>query len=138
MTFLSEQSSSLGYVIFAVGIRANSTSAACEMTVIIHTPLLCWYMPRLAQTFCILAVQKVTQSTNICTCLMDSSVDKESACSAGDPGSIPGLGRSPGERKGYPFQYSGLENSMDYSMGLQRVRHDRATFTFTLQHYNGC
>ena len=38
---------------------------------------------------------------------------KESACSAGDPSSIPGLGRSPGEGKGYPLQYSGLENSMD-------------------------
>ena len=43
----------------------------------------------------------------------DSSVGKESACNAGDPGSIPGLGRSPGEGKGYPLQYSGLENSMD-------------------------
>ena len=38
---------------------------------------------------------------------------KESACNAGDPGLIPGLGRSPGEGKGYPRQYSGLENSMD-------------------------
>ena len=38
---------------------------------------------------------------------------KETACNAGDLGSIPGLGRSPGEEKGYPFQYSGLENSMD-------------------------
>ena len=38
---------------------------------------------------------------------------KESACNAGDLGSIPGLGRSSGEGKGYPFQYSGLENSMD-------------------------
>ena len=37
---------------------------------------------------------------------------KESACNAGDPGSIPGLGRYPGEGKGYPLQYSGLENSM--------------------------
>ena len=44
-----------------------------------------------------------------------SSVGKESACSAGDPGSIPGLGRSPGKGKGYPLQFSGLENSMDYS-----------------------
>ena len=42
-----------------------------------------------------------------------SSVDKESACSAGDPGSIPGLGRSPGEGNGNPFQYSCLENPMD-------------------------
>ena len=44
----------------------------------------------------------------------DSSVGKESACNAADLGSIPGLGRSPGEGKGYPLQYSGLENSMDY------------------------
>ena len=41
------------------------------------------------------------------------SVGKESACNVGDLGSIPGLGRSPGEGKGYPFQYSDLENSMD-------------------------
>ena len=38
---------------------------------------------------------------------------EESACNAGDLGSIPGLGRSPGEGKGYPLQYSCLENSMD-------------------------
>ena len=38
---------------------------------------------------------------------------KESACSAGDLGSIPGLGRSPGEGKSYPLQYSGLKNFMD-------------------------
>ena len=38
---------------------------------------------------------------------------KESACSAGDPGLIPGLGRSPGEGNGNPLQYSCLENSMD-------------------------
>ena len=39
---------------------------------------------------------------------------KESSCNVGDLGLIPGLGRSPGEGKGYPLQYSGLENSMDY------------------------
>ena len=43
----------------------------------------------------------------------DSSVGKEYACNAGDPGSIHGSGRSPGEGIGYPLQYSGLENSMD-------------------------
>ena len=43
----------------------------------------------------------------------ESSVGKESACNAGDPGSIPGLGRSLGEGKGHPLQYSDLENSMD-------------------------
>ena len=42
-----------------------------------------------------------------------SSASKESACNAGDPGLIPGVGRSPGEGKGYPLQYSGLENSVD-------------------------
>ena len=40
------------------------------------------------------------------------SAGKESSCNAGDLGSIPGLGRSPGEGKGYPLQYSGLENSI--------------------------
>ena len=42
-----------------------------------------------------------------------SSDNKESACSAGDPGSIPGLGRSPGGRNGNSLQYSCLENPMD-------------------------
>ena len=54
---------------------------------------------------------------------------KESACSLGDLGSIPGLGRSPGEGTGHPLQYSGLENSMDCT--VHGVRHDWATFTFT-------
>ena len=57
-----------------------------------------------------------------CPC---GSAGKESVCSVGDLGSIPGLGRCAGEGKGYPLQYSGLENSVDYSpMGSQRVRHD--------------
>ena len=41
------------------------------------------------------------------------SAGKESICNVGDLGSIPGLGKSPGEGKGYPLQYSSLENSMD-------------------------
>ena len=93
------------------------------------------------------------------------SAGKEAACNAGDLGLLPGLGRSSEEEKSYPFQYSGLENSMDYIvhgvtesgtteqlslsrrqwragnlgtlqfMGLQRVRHDWATFTF-IEMYN--
>ena len=55
------------------------------------------------------------------------SDDKESPCNAGDLGSIPGSGRSPGKRNGYPLQYSDLE-----TMGSQRVGHDWVTFTFTL------
>ena len=43
----------------------------------------------------------------------DGSADKESACNVGDLGSIPWLGRSAGERNGYPLQYSGLENSVN-------------------------
>ena len=49
----------------------------------------------------------------------------ESTCKAGDLGSIPGLERSPGKGKGYSFQYSGLENSMDCIVyGSQRVGHN--------------
>ena len=43
----------------------------------------------------------------------DDSDGRESTRNAGDPGSIPGSGRSPGEGNGYPLQYSGMENSMD-------------------------
>ena len=80
----------------------------------------------------------------------NGSDSTESACNAGDPGSIPGLGRSPGEGNGYPLQYSCLENSMDRGfwwdivhgvakswvaksrwqrVGWQRVGHNWATFT---------
>ena len=61
-------------------------------------------------------------------CLSGGSDGKESACNAGDLGSIPGSGRFPGESNGYPFQYFCLENSMDRlawwceSLGYQRVR----------------
>ena len=52
-----------------------------------------------------------------------SSVGKESACNAGDPGSIPGSGRCAGEGIGYPLQYCGLENSMDYAVhGVAKSR----------------
>ena len=52
---------------------------------------------------------------NVFLCVWPScdSAGKESTCNVEDLGSIPGLGRSPGEGKGYPLQYSGLENSMD-------------------------
>ena len=47
---------------------------------------------------------------------------KESACYAGDLGSIPGLGRSPGEGNGYPFQCSGLENPLGRGAWWATVR----------------
>ena len=46
--------------------------------------------------------------------VLGGSAGKESTCNMGDLGSIPELGRSPGEGNSYPLQYSGLENSMDY------------------------
>ena len=67
---------------------------------------------------------------------------KESTYNVEDLGSIPGLERSPGKGKGYPFQYSALENSKDtvhgvakriQSRGWQRIGHGWVTFTFTLR-----
>ena len=70
----------------------------------------------------------------------DSSVGKESACNVGDLGSIPGLGRSPVEGKGYPLQYSGLENSMDcivHGVEKSRIQLSDFTSTFTLKMEKG-
>ena len=50
-----------------------------------------------------------------------SSDGKESACNAGDPGSISGSGRSSGEKNGNPLQYSSFENSMDRGAWLATV-----------------
>ena len=58
-------------------------------------------------------VRPLVLEYSTCQGFPHSSVGKESACNAGDLGSVPGLGRSPGEGKGYPLQYSGLENSMN-------------------------
>ena len=59
------------------------------------------------------------------------SAGKESACNAGDLGSIPGLGRPPGEGKRYPLQYSGLENSRDYAvLGVTKSRTRLGNFQF--------
>ena len=60
------------------------------------------------------------------------STGKKSACNVGDLGSIPGLGRSPGEGKGYPLQYSGLENSMDCIVhGVAKTRLSDFHFHFS-------
>ena len=66
------------------------------------------------------------------------SAGKESARNAGDLGSVPGLGRSPGEGKGYPLQYSGLENSMDcIAHGVAKSRTRLSRFHFHLKHFLG-
>ena len=59
------------------------------------------------------------------------SAGKESAFNAGDLGLIPGLGKSPGERKGYPLQNSGLENSMDCIIhGFAKIQTQLRDFHF--------
>ena len=70
--------------------------------------------------------------------LLPGSEDKASACNAGDPGSIPGLGRSPGEGNGNPLQYSCLENPTDRGAwratvhGVAKSRTRLSDFTFFL------
>ena len=56
---------------------------------------------------------KTTEWLSSILCDISSSASKESACNAGDLGSIPGLGRSPRKGNSYPLEYSGLENSKD-------------------------
>ena len=74
----------------------------------------------------------------VCVCLPGGSEDKASACNAGDPGSIPGLGRSLGEGDGNPLQYSCLENPMDRGArqatvhGVAKSRTRLSDFTFFL------
>ena len=65
----------------------------------------------------------------------DGSAGKETTCSVGDLGSIPGLGRSPGAGNSYPLQYSGLENSMDYIvLGMAKSRTRLSDFHFPYLH----
>ena len=68
------------------------------------------------------------------------SDSKESACNAGGLGSIPGSGRSPGERNDYPLQYSCLENSMDreaWQATVHGVAESDKTATNDVTHYCG-
>ena len=74
----------------------------------------------------------------MCGYIPGGSDGKESACNVGDLGSIPGLGRSPEEGKGYPLQYSGLQNSMDRGAlrvtvhGVAKSRTRLSSFHFQL------
>ena len=70
-----------------------------------------------------------------------ASAGKESACNVGDLGSISGLGRSPGEGKGYPLQYSGLENSMDcivHGVGKSWTWLSDFHFSYFYCHFSSC
>ena len=61
---------------------------------------------------------------------------KEPACNVGDLGSIPGLGRSPGEGKSYPLQYSGLENSKDCIVhGVAKESDFSLSFHYSFQYH---
>ena len=67
---------------------------------------------------------------------LGGSAGKESACNEGDLGLVPGLGRSPGERKGHPLQNSGLENSMDCIVhGVAKSQTQQSDFHFTSFHF---
>ena len=69
---------------------------------------------------------------------LGGSTGKESTCNAGELGSIPGLGRSPGEGKGYTLQYSGLENSMDYTVhGVAESQTQLSDLTYAHSTYFG-
>ena len=66
------------------------------------------------------------------------SAGKELACHVGDLGSIPGLGRSPGEGKGYSLQYSGLKNSIDCIVnGVAKSRTQLGDFHFQFTFNSG-
>ena len=66
--------------------------------------------------FAFISLATVLNTSSVELGFPDGSAGKESACSVGDLGLILGLGRSPGDRIGYPLQHSGLENSMDHGV----------------------
>ena len=95
----------------------------------------CWYGERLVwredQTSHNIPLCQSCIQNKALTCFPGGSAGKESACNAGDLGSIPGLGRSPGEGMDYPLQYSGLENSMDCIVnGVAKSRTQLSKFHF--------
>ena len=104
-----------------------------------HSFLFYILLKRVLSTYCLL-------SQDFSECYIErrgfpgDSDGKASACNAGDPGSIPGLGRSPGEGNGNPLQYSYLENPMDggacwatvYWVAKSGTQLSDFTFTFTL------
>ena len=77
--------------------------------------------------------QDLLRQTSLVAQQGKESTGKESSCNVGDLGSIPGLGRSPGEGKGYPLQYSCLENSMDcvvHGVAKSRTQVSKSHFHF--------
>ena len=106
--------------------------------------ILCAYVPQAVKFLWLLNGNLIVFSWNLMRVLifLGGSDGKESACSAGDPGSIPGSGRSPGEGNGNSLQYSCLENPMDggawwatvHGVTKSQTRLSDFTFTFFLDH----
>ena len=96
--------------------RAHRTSSSltclCSFTQLVKNPLQC-RRPLLDSWVKKFPWRRNRLPTPVFLGFPGGSDSKESACSAGDLGSIPGLRRSPGGGKGYPLQYSGLKSSMD-------------------------
>ena len=100
-------------------------------------PFICWWTCRLLQCLgCCKHCCYEYSASHIAQSV-------ESYCNAGDLGSVPGLGRSPGEENGNPLQYSCLENPMDREAwlatfyGVARVRHDWVTKHMWILGYMG-
>ena len=86
-----------------------------------------WFNSRVRKICC----RRDRLPTPVFLCFPCGSAGKESTCNAGDPGWILGLGRFPGEGKGYPLQYSGVENSMDCIVhGITKSWTQLSNFTF--------
>ena len=87
---------------------------ALETEMATHSSVLAWRIPGMGEPGGLLSMGSRRVGHDWSDLAVAGSSDhKESACNAGDPGLIPGLGRSPGERNGNPLQYSCLENPMD-------------------------
>ena len=96
-----------------------------------------WIYIKLLSSTVIFSLSIILASTLVttffsCHLACCGSAGTESTCNVGDLGSVPGLGRSPGEGKGHPLQYSGLENSMDYTVhGVAKSWTQLSDFHFT-------
>ena len=106
--------------------------SGCTNVVILILTNVVIFVPNLFSFLCLYfsSSPEAASTMDLAMGFLRGSDGKDTACNAGDPGSIPGSGRSPGEGNGNPLQYSCLENPVDKgawgaeSLGLQRIRHD--------------
>ena len=113
-----------------------STVQQSEPAVCRHTSPHFWIPSHLGHHIALSGVPWATQWGGF----LHNSAGEESTCNSGDPGSVPGLGRSPGEGNGSPLQYSCLKNTMDRGAwratvcGVARVGHDWVTNPIYISH----